>query len=90
MPLPLDRLPAGQTAILTALGTGDGLRRRLLDLGFLPGAALSCLFTAPGGDPRAYGIRGTVVALRNSDAAKILTAATVSPSDSEKNGQRRA
>ena len=56
---------------ITAFGE---LRRRLLDLGFTPGAAVRCLFAAPSGDPRAYMIRDSVIALRGSDASLVTLA----------------
>ena len=50
----------------------DGAPPRLDGLGITPGAELVWLFTAPGGDPTAYSVRGTVVALRRSDAERII------------------
>lgn len=53
--------------------SSDGLsNRRLLDLGLVPGTRITCLYTAPSGSPRAYLIRGAVIALRQSDAKKVL------------------
>lgn len=46
-------------------------RRRLLDLGFLPGTSVSATFANPGGDPKAYVIRDTVIALREEQASCI-------------------
>lgn len=46
-------------------------RRRLLDLGFLPGTSVSATYTNPGGDPKAYVIRDTVIALREEQASCI-------------------
>jgi DtxR family Mn-dependent transcriptional regulator len=43
-------------------------RRRLLDLGFVPGTAVEIEMVSPGGDPTAYRVRGTVVALRREQA----------------------
>ncbi len=45
--------------------------RRLSDLGFTPGSVTRCLYSAPSGDPRAYAIRGAVIAVRNRDAHNI-------------------
>lgn len=67
----LSSLPTGGGATIDTLLTKDPLRRRLFDLGFTPGAHVRCLFAAPGGDPRAYLIRDTVIALRNADAKTI-------------------
>ena len=46
-------------------------RRRLQDLGFLPGAELQAELTSPGGDPVAYRIRGALIALRKEQADLI-------------------
>lgn len=46
-------------------------RRRLLDLGFVPGTVLEVEMVSPTGDPVAYRVRGTVIALRRSQAAHI-------------------
>ncbi len=46
-------------------------RRRLLDLGFLPGAELQAELISSGGDPVAYRIRGALIALRKEQADLI-------------------
>ena len=46
-------------------------RRRLLDLGFVPGSLVEVEMVSPGGDPTAYRVRGTVVALRREQANLI-------------------
>ena len=48
-----------------------GEKRRLLELGFTPGAKLVWLFDAPCGEPTAYWVGGAVIALRRSEAARI-------------------
>ena len=67
----LDQLPVGGTAAVAALTFTGGKRRRMLDLGFVPGAAVSALQASPWGDPVAYGVSGAVIALRQEDAARI-------------------
>lgn len=47
------------------------MARRLGDLGFVQGTGIACLYRSPAGDPTAYGIRGTVIALRKQDAARV-------------------
>ncbi|MEG1523474.1 MAG: FeoA family protein [Clostridia bacterium] len=69
----LSRVPVGKPVTVTELSTESNIRRRLLDLGFTPGTPLTCLFSAPGGNPRAYRIHETVIALRNADADSICT-----------------
>jgi len=48
------------------------IRRRLLDLGFVPGTQISINLPGPLGDPRAYSIRNTNIAIRNEQAKLIL------------------
>lgn len=67
----LDTLPVGQSAHITALRAAGQQRRRLLDLGFVPGARVDALHAAPAGDPVAYGVCGAVIALRRADAHAI-------------------
>jgi DtxR family Mn-dependent transcriptional regulator len=46
-------------------------RRRLLDLGFVPGTLVEVDMVSPAGDPTAYRVRGSVVALRREQANLI-------------------
>ncbi|MBO5556906.1 MAG: ferrous iron transport protein A [Oscillospiraceae bacterium] len=63
-------LSPGQSARVGAIGEGP-MRRRLRDLGLIPGSRVQCLGVSPGGDPKAYGIRGAVIALRAADSGEI-------------------
>lgn len=67
-------LPHGQAAQVVALQPGcQGFsRRRLMDLGFTPGAHLEPALKNFAGDPRAYRVRGTLVALRQEQAREVL------------------
>lgn len=47
-------------------------RRRLLDLGLVPGTVIRCEFRSPFGSPRSYLVRGALLALRDEQADKIL------------------
>jgi len=46
-------------------------RRRLLDLGFVPGSVVEVEMVSPAGDPTAYRVLGSVVALRRQQADLI-------------------
>ena len=72
---PLSRLPLDQTARVLSLSASEPLRGRLLDLGFVPGSKIRPLYAAPLGDPRAYLICDTVIALRQRDAATVAVEA---------------
>ena len=47
------------------------IRDRLEDMGVTPGTLLTWLFDAPCGDPVAFEVRGTVIAIRRDDAEGI-------------------
>ena len=64
-------LAEGDSGVIGDIDVRVGSRGRLMDLGLTPGARVSCLFSAPSGDPRAYLIRGSVIALRREDAAGV-------------------
>ena len=65
------QLAPGHRAWVGELSAQGELRRRLRDLGFVPGAQVECLGKSPLGDPAAYRVRGAVVALRRRDAQRI-------------------
>lgn len=69
--LPLSALAEGDRARVCALHLSGGMRRRLQDLGLVAGTRVDCIQRAASGDPTAYRIRGTVIALRQDDAARI-------------------
>jgi DtxR family Mn-dependent transcriptional regulator len=46
-------------------------RRRMLDLGLIPGTVVTAEIRSPGGDPTGYRIRGAVIALRQEQADQI-------------------
>ena len=47
-------------------------RRRILDLGLIPTTTLKVLQKSPLGDPVAYLIRGSVIALREEYTKKVI------------------
>ena len=67
----LSTLEPGESAVVEAVGGGEAMRRRLMDLGLIGGTRVTCLGRSPAGDPAAYLIRGAVIALRAYDAARI-------------------
>jgi len=68
---PLGSVPVGCEAVVQGLRKGRS-QRRLLDLGFVPGTRVRVVRASPLGDPRAYLVRGTVIALRREDAAEVM------------------
>lgn len=65
-------LAPGDSALLRTVEAPGAMRRRLLDLGLIPGARVACVLRSPAGDPAAYLIRGSVIALRARDAQGVV------------------
>jgi Fe2+ transport system protein FeoA len=63
--------PGEEAAIGDVLG-GDGLTQRLAELGFTRGQTVRLVRFAPLGDPLQVRIRGFDVALRQSEARRIV------------------
>ncbi len=68
-PCNLSQLSPGEKGEVLTLQTAGAMRRRLLDLGH---TEVMCLGQSPLGDPKAYLIRGAVIAIRAIDSRKIL------------------
>ena len=65
-------LKIGQSAIVTGLGCSGALRRRIIDMGFTPGARVILRKEAPMGDPIELNIRGYELSIRRSEAREIF------------------
>lgn len=68
----LSSLHEGDTGTIISVDNCGELKRRLMDLGFIEGTRVQCLYRSPAGNPVAYMIRGTVIALRKDDSARII------------------
>jgi Fe2+ transport system protein FeoA len=67
----LDRLSEGESGVLYASDERCALHGRLTDLGWIPGTPIRCVRVSPLGDPVAYMVRGSVIALRRADACRF-------------------
>jgi DtxR family transcriptional regulator, Mn-dependent transcriptional regulator len=67
----LTTLKVGHAAVVRGFNCEGLSRRRLLDLGLTPGTRITHLFDAGFGDPRAFEIRGAVIALRRAETDSI-------------------
>ncbi len=70
--MPLHKSPVGSEVKVLSLRFNEKSRRRIFDLGIIPSTKIKVLQKSPCGNPIAYSIRGTVIALRNEDAEKII------------------
>jgi DtxR family transcriptional regulator, Mn-dependent transcriptional regulator len=71
---PLTSLKEGESAIVRGISRAcrGQQRRRLLDLGIVPGSLITTLMRSPSGDPTAYIVREATVALRKEHAGLIF------------------
>jgi len=68
----LTDLNPGHSAVVKKLTASGSMRRRLQDMGFIEKSCVECLQKSPLGDPIAYLIKGTVIALRTEDSSNII------------------
>lgn len=67
----LNELPLNTVGIIDNLNCNGNIRRRLLDLGLVNGTKIIPVFKSPSGDPTAYEIRKTLIAIRQEDSKLI-------------------
>ena len=67
----MNNLEMGQSADIEEIYFHGAFRRRFFDIGFLPGNVVECVGISPLGDPKAYRVNDTVVAVRNDDARLV-------------------
>jgi len=67
----LCKLNPGEKAKVVCITDGPH-KQRLCSLGIIEGTVIESLYKSPSGNPVAYLIRGTVFALRNETAEKII------------------
>ena len=73
LPRTLADLGAGASARVARIAPSctGAQRRRLLDLGVVPGTEVRAEFASAAGDPMAYRVRGALIALRRSQARTV-------------------
>lgn len=67
----IDDLQVGQSGIIREVGGEGALRLRFLDMGLIPGTAVTLQKIAPMGDPIQLRVRGYELTIRREDAVKI-------------------
>lgn len=68
----LDLLHPGEKAHIRTVLDNGALRRRMMDMGLVPGAEVEVIRLAPWGGPMQIRIKGYSLAMRLSECAKIL------------------
>lgn len=67
----LNQLSLNEIGIIKKINCDETIKRRLLDIGLVKGTNIKPVLVSPSKDPRAFEFRGTIIAIREEDAAKI-------------------
>ena len=67
----LSQLPLNKNGRIDKIECGEGIKRRLLDMGLVKGTNIVPILVSPSGDPRAFLVRGTIIAIRKEDTKNI-------------------
>lgn len=67
----LDRMQPGDSGIVSRLAGDPAVRRRLMELGLVPGTPVELVRRAPLGDPIELAVRGVHLSLRRTEASLI-------------------
>ncbi len=65
-------LPLHKVAKILSVGGDRGLRRRLMELGLVPGTPVKVVNVAPLGDPLELSVRGCRLSIRREQAEALL------------------
>jgi len=68
----LDKLKIDTTAKIISVNNIGSIRRRLLDIGFIPGTLVTATLSSPFNDPVAYKIKNAQIAIRKCDSKYIV------------------
>ena len=71
MPSTLAEIPLGRPVRVTRVDGPRAFRRRLLEMGLVPGTEVTIVTVAPFGDPLRIEIRGGQWSIRRNEAAQI-------------------
>lgn len=67
----LNQLPLNRNGIIKEVNCEGNIKRRLLDLGLVKGTNIVPVLISPSKDPRAFCVRGSIIAIREEDTNNI-------------------
>lgn len=67
----LNELNIYEKALVKKIKIESLMKERLIDIGIVDGTKVECVLISPGKNPKAYMIKGAVIAIRNEDAKFI-------------------
>ena len=75
--IPLHKLGVGQRGVVVRVGGQGPARRRMMDMGLVPGSEVKLVRVAPLGDPVEFEVKGYSLSLRKSEARDITVEVSV-------------
>lgn len=70
--LTLDQVVPGSSVVVENVGGARSFRRRLMELGLIPGIKVEVLRIAPFGDPLELSVRGCNLSIRAAEAQQVV------------------
>lgn len=67
----LNNINVDDNVMVVNIDNKCNIKRRLMDIGLIPGTYVKLLYKSVFGDPKAYLIRNTVIAIRDMDSKYI-------------------
>ena len=67
----LNELQLNQKGNIIEINCEENIKRRLLDLGLVKGTEIIPVLVSPSKDPRAFQVRGSIIAIRKEQAKNI-------------------
>ena len=64
----------GQKGRVKKMISSGGMHRRFRDIGLIENTVVECVGKSPAGNPKAFLIRGAVIAIRTEDCCGIIIA----------------
>jgi len=80
----LEQVAVGTSVVVESVGGARAFRRRLMELGIIPGTQVEVVRVAPLGDPLELSARGCNLSIRAAEAREVqVAAASALPGTSE-------
>jgi len=73
----LEQVSPGEKVVVERVGGARSFRRRLMELGLIPGTRVEVLRTAPFGDPLELSVRGCSLSIRAAEAREVEVSAVL-------------
>lgn len=68
----LKEIKLDESCVIDNVLADNDMRKRFLDIGLIDNTEVRCVGKSPAGDPKAFLIRGAVIAIRLCDCEKII------------------